>query len=173
MRLSFKTLLAAALFLGGAAAIQPNPASAQPRWDRPSINRSAIRPPAYRVRSPVYRGRAYYGPRFYRGARYYGPRYYRGYRGYYRPAYYGRRYYGGYPYRYYRRGNRGGAVVAGLIGGLALGTIASAAANPYYYSPAYYPYYRPAYFGPRCVLERRRVVNRYGRLVWRRIEVCY
>ncbi|WP_193557362.1 hypothetical protein [Microvirga pakistanensis] len=169
MRASFKILMAAALFLGGAPALEPSPASAQPRFERGMGSRAAIR-------APVYRQRAVAGPRYYRGARYYG----RGYGGYrptyygrryggYRPAYYGRRYYyGGYPY-YYRRsyGYGGGAVVAGLLGGLALGTIAS----PYYgYG---YPYYRPAYYGPRCVLERRRVVNRYGRLVWRRVEVCY
>jgi len=157
MRVSFKILTAAALLLSSAAAIQPGPASAQPRWHRATIDRPA-------VHSRVYRGGAYYGPRPYRGARFYGPRY-RGYR----PAYFGRRhYYGRYPY-YYRRSYGGGAVVAGLIGGLALGTLA----NPYYFGPAYSPYYRPAYFGPRCVLERRRVVNRYGRRVWRRIEVCY
>jgi len=164
MRVSFKILMAAALFVGGAAAIQPSPASAQPRWHGATIDRPAFP-------SPVYRGRAYYGPRYYRSARYYGPGYYR--YGGYRPAYYGRRYYG-YPYRhYYRRGHDGGAVVAGLIGGLALGTIAGAVTSPFYYGPASYPYYRPVYYGPRCVLEHRRVVNRYGRLVWRRIEVCY
>ncbi|MXQ11921.1 hypothetical protein [Microvirga makkahensis] len=171
MRASFKVLMAATLFLGGAAALEPSPASAQPRWERPIAPRSAIRVPAYR-------DRAFAGPRIYRGARYYGPgpRVYRGarYYGYrdrgYRRAYYGRRYYGGYPYRYYRRGY-GGAVVAGLLGGLALGAIA----NPYYYGygPAYYPSYQPAYFGSYCVIERRRVVNRYGRLVLRRVEVCY
>jgi len=74
-------------------------------------------------------------------------------------------------YRRHRGGwDRGGAVAAGLIGGLALGAIASAAANPYY-GPAYY---RPAYYAPpRCVFERRRVVNPYGRVVVRRIRTCY
>jgi len=167
MRLPFKVLMAAALFLGGAAAFEPSPASAQPRWERAVTPRHALR-------APVYRERAIAGPRrFSQGARYYGPqsRYYGPRYGGYRPAYYGRRYYRGYPYRYYRRGYDGGAVVAGLLGGLALGAIAS----PYYYGygPAYYPSYQPAYFGSYCVLERRRVVNRYGRLVWRRVQVCY
>jgi hypothetical protein len=152
MGVSFKTLIAAGLTFLGAMAVQPAPVEAQPRW------------------GPYYRGGYGYAPRSY-----YGPRYYRGYRSaYYGPRrYYGygpRRYYGyDYPYRYYRRSN-GGAVVAGLIGGLALGAIASAAANPYY-GPAYY---RPAYYAPpRCVFERRRVVNPYGRVVVRRIRICY
>ncbi|WP_243369279.1 hypothetical protein [Microvirga solisilvae] len=98
----------------------------------------------------------YYGNRYYRN-RYYGGRYYG--RGYYRPSYYG---YRGYGYPYYGGGYYGGgAAVAGLIGGLALGTIASAAANPHYG------------YGPRCALESRRVINRYGRPVWRRVQVCY
>ena len=100
-----------------------------------------------------------YGQSYYGGRRfgYYGPRRAYGYRS-------------GYPYRYYRRSN-GGAVAAGLIGGLALGAIASAAANPYSYGPGYY---RPAYYAPpRCVFERRRVVNPYGRVVIRRVRACY
>lgn len=122
---------------------------------------------------------------------YYGPRYGWG-GGYYRPAYYGGYYRGYYPYRPYRGGG-GGALAAGLIGGLALGAIASAAANPYYASPYYYPqpayYRRPYYAAPyyaapayrtvtyaparSCFFERRQVVNRYGRVVLRRVQVCY
>jgi len=98
-----------------------------------------------------------------------GP-YYRGGYGYAPRAYYGPRVYRGYRYGYYRRPYYGGAVAAGIVGGLALGAIAVAAANPYhgpgYYAPAYYP-------PPRCVFERRRVVNPYGRVVVRRIRVCY
>jgi hypothetical protein len=112
-----------------------------------------------------------------RGA--YGPR--RGWGGGYGPVYRGPRYGGyyrhGYPSRYgypygYRRGSYGGgAVAAGLIGGLALGAIASAAANPYPYPG----YYRPAYYAPAstCFTERRRIVNRYGRVVVRRVQTCY
>ncbi|HZH11516.1 MAG TPA: hypothetical protein VEZ24_14230 [Microvirga sp.] len=162
MRMSFKTLMAAALLVGGAAAVQPSPASAQ------TGERDYYAPYArQRAVQPYYRNRAYgyrsYN-RYYAGDRYYGRRYYR-------PAYYGGYRYGYNPYRhYYRRGYDGGAVVAGLIGGLTLGTIAGAVTSPYYYGPGYY---RPAYYAPRCVLERRRVINRYGRPVWRRVEVCY
>lgn len=164
MGISLKTLFAAALLLGGAVALQPSSASAQTGerdYYFPSRDRAAS----------IDRNRAYRPyARSYRGARYYRPRYYAG-RRYYRPAYYGYRRYGYNPYPYYyRRGYDGGAVVAGLIGGLTLGTIAGAVTNPYYYGPGYY---RPAYFAPRCVIERRRVVNRYGRRVWQRIQVCY
>jgi hypothetical protein len=165
MRVSFKTLMAAALLFGGAAAIQPSPAVAQ-------TDRDYYAPYARQRAAQEFRSRAY-GPRF-DGRRSYRPRYYdRGYYGRraYRPAYYGRRYYSGYPYRYYyRRGYDGGAAVAGLIGGLALGTIAGAVTSPFYYGTSYY---RPAYYAPRCVLERRRVVRRDGRRVWRRVQVCY
>jgi hypothetical protein len=144
MRTSLKTLLAAALVFGGVTAFETTDASAQPRW---------------RARAPA--GDTY-APRF--GGRAYGPP----------GAYYGRRYYGGYPAYGYRRGYgyyNGGAVAAGLVGGLALGAIAGAASNPYYYGPGYY---RPAYYAPgRCVVERRRVVNRYGRVVFQRIRTCY
>lgn len=162
MRASLKILVSAAFLFGSAAFLQPSDASAQPHprfrpaYGAPYAARPAIRP---------WRGG-------YRPA-YYGRRYYGGYRGY-RPAYYGYRRYG-YPYGYYRRGYYGGgAVAAGLIGGLALGTIASAAANPYYYGYPY-GYYRPAYYpsGGNCYLERRRIVNRYGRVVIRRVETCY
>ncbi len=162
MRASLKTLISAALVFGGAAIFQPSDASAQPypRF-RPAVGAHFGPRPAFR---PVgYRRAAFYGHR--RG--FYGPRY--GYR-----PYYGYRRYG-YPYGYYRRGYGygGGAIAAGLIGGLALGSIASAAANPYYYG---WPgYYRPAYYsyGGNCVVERRRIVNRYGRVAIQRIETCY
>ena len=60
--------------------------------------------------------------------------------------------------------------MAGLIGGLALGAITSAAANPYYYGG-----YSPAYYSPArtCYVERRRIVNRYGRVGIRRVQTCY
>lgn len=58
--------------------------------------------------------------------------------------------------------DRGGAIAAGAIGGLAVGTlIGAAAANSYYYAPrayAYAPaYYEPVYAPPRRVV---RVVRR-------------
>ncbi len=154
MRTSFK-ILTAGLALAGTLAVQPAPALARP----------------YPYLGPHYGGGFGYRPAGFAPRPYYAPRYYGGFR----PAYYGPRRYYGYPYGYYRhRSYNGGALAAGLIGGLALGTIASAAANPYPYGygPAYY---RPAYYGPvrRCVTERRRFVNPYGRVVFQRIETCY
>ncbi|WP_246776693.1 hypothetical protein [Microvirga sp. VF16] len=146
MGVSFKTLMGAGFILVGAVAFQTAPAEAQRGWGRYEGDYYA--PHGLRQR--------YYAPRYYGGARY----------GYYgRRGYYGGRYGYGYPYGYYRRPNYGGAVAAGVIGGLALGAIASAAANPYY-GPAYYA-------PPRCAFERRRVVNPYGRVVVRRIRTCY
>ena len=143
MRVSFTTLMAAGLALAGSMIVQPAPAEAQPN-SRPHFRAGwGYRPYAFAPRPS-------YGPRFYGG---------------YRSVYYGPRRYYGYPYRSYRRSN-GGAVVAGLIGGLALGPIASAAANPYYYAPAYYA-------PPRCFFERRRIVTPYGRVVVRRVQTCY
>ena len=146
--------------------LQPETATAQQGYH---LYRNGVRvaEPAYAQYRQGFRV-GYGGNYGYRSA-YYGPRYGYGYG--YRPAYYGSRYYGGYyPYRSYRRGYNGGAVVAGLIGGLALGAITSAAANPYYYGG-----YSPAYYSPArtCYVERRRIVNRYGRVGIRRVQTCY
>jgi hypothetical protein len=68
---------------------------------------------------------------------------------------------------------RGGAVAAGIIGGIAAGALVGAAVanGPYYYGPG--PYYGPApvYYGPRCWFERQRFWDGYG---WRiqRVRVC-
>jgi len=142
MRLSFKTVMAIGAVLAGAMTVQPAPAEAQ--WRGRYVHEGdTYAPHAYR--------RGAYGP----GYGYYGRR-----GGYYGAGSYGPRYRHGYPYGYYRRPYyNGGAVAAGVIGGLALGAIASAAANPYY--------------GHRCVYEPRRVVNAYGRVVVRRIRTCY
>ncbi len=86
--------------------------------------------------------------------------------GYY-PGFYGHRHYRPYGGYY---GGGGGAVAAGLIGGLALGALA---ARPYYgpgyYAPAYYA--RPVY-GGGCYVRRSRFVNRFGEVVIRRDRVC-
>jgi len=74
--------------------------------------------------------------------------------------------YGPGPY-YYRRRNYGGAVAAGVIGGLALGALAASAATaPVYAAPAYG-------YGPVCRVVRRQVYDAYGRLVIRDVRTCY
>ena len=103
----------------------------------------------------------------------------RGGAGYYgRPAYRS----GNYSYRttYYRgrRSNVGGAVAAGVIGGLALGAIAAGAARPAYAAPvapgyAYPAYGRPAYYGGDCYEVRRRYVDDWGRRFYRHETVCH
>ncbi len=73
---------------------------------------------------------------------------------------------------------RHGRIAAGIIGGLAVGTILGAAANGGYYGPGYYygpgPVYyapRPYYYGPQCYFTHERVWDGYG---WRRhrVRVC-
>lgn len=85
-----------------------------------------------------------------------------------------------------RRGHRGGAIVAGVIGGLAAGAIIAGAGGyyggygPYYGGYGYGPgygyggYYAPAYYdyGPGCVIRRQRVWDGYGWRI-RRVRVCY
>jgi hypothetical protein len=107
----------------------------------------------YRPFRPAY-ARPYYRP-VYAGS--YGYPYYGGYRSYG----YGYPYYGG---GYYRSYDNSGAVVAGLIGGLALGAIAANAAAR--------PAYRTARFD-NCFFERRRVVTRSGNAIVRRVRTCY
>jgi hypothetical protein len=67
----------------------------------------------------------------------------------------------------------GGAIAAGIIGGLAVGAIIGSAAahGPYYYGrPAYYGP-GPAYYGSGCYWTRQRVWDGYD---WhmRRVRVC-
>ncbi len=69
-----------------------------------------------------------------------------------------------------RSRNRGAAIAAGVIGGLALGALA---ARPAYSSPAYPTYYgAPVYDAPSCYTVRRRFVDDWGRVIIRREEVC-
>jgi len=68
---------------------------------------------------------------------------------------------------------RGGALAAGIIGGLAVGAIVGSAAahGPYYYGgPAYYGP-APVYYGPRCYWTHQRVWTGYG-WNWGRVRVC-
>lgn len=198
MNRKFKTLAATAFLSAGAIVVQSLPAEAQSRGAAYRVvpvgtNRVigyiprapvAYRPAlaARRAASPYFGLRGGYRPAVYSPYRY----------GYYPTRY---RSYPRYGYGYYRRGySTGGALAAGLIGGLALGALTS----PYVYSPAYYPgydgygasyypsssygypssypYYGASYYGApavTCFFERRRVVDRFGRLVWRRAQVCY
>jgi hypothetical protein len=71
----------------------------------------------------------------------------------------------GYAYRHHRRGNRGAAVAAGVVGGLALGALAAGAARPAYAAPAYG-------YGGDCYVVRRRFVDDWGRTFVRRETVC-
>ncbi|PIK73940.1 hypothetical protein CS379_05405 [Methylobacterium frigidaeris] len=77
----------------------------------------------------------------------------------------------------------GGAIAAGIIGGLALGGLAAAAAAqpryayPAYGSPAYgYPAYgyRRVYYAPArdCWIQRRRARDDFGNVYYRRVRVC-
>ncbi len=68
----------------------------------------------------------------------------------------------------------GGAVAAGVIGGLAAGALIAGATRPsygygYYGGPAYYP--APVY-GPACHWRRERIWDGYGWRI-RRVRVCY
>jgi hypothetical protein len=122
---------------------------------------------------PVYRGGAF------RGGYVGGPRVV------VNRGYYGSRHGYGYGYRPYR--NNGGAVAAGLIGGLALGAIAANSYNyggygyggyapvgyGYGYAPATYGYgYAPVTYGGDCFIERRTRINRFGERVIRDVQVC-
>jgi hypothetical protein len=107
-----------------------------------------------------------------------GPGFRGGYRGGYRPAY-------RYGYRGYRP-NRGAAVAAGIIGGLAAGALIAGAARPafaapaYGYVPSYHQptYYRPAYepyapaYQPACYYKKVRQVVDYDTVIIRRVRIC-
>ena len=72
----------------------------------------------------------------------------------------------------------GGAIAAGVIGGVALGALAAGAVHaappppPAYYAPAYQPgSYAPPPPPPRCWREPRQVWDGYGYVV-RPVRVC-
>ena len=66
----------------------------------------------------------------------------------------------------------GGAIAAGVIGGLAVGAIiGSAAVHGPYYGPGYYYGPAPAYYGGGCYWTRQRVWNGWG-WQFRRVRVC-
>jgi hypothetical protein len=77
---------------------------------------------------------------------------------------------------------RGGAVAAGVIGGLAVGAIIGSQANSGYYGgPGYYGpgYYGPGYYGRpyqpvygACHIERQQFEDGYGRIRTQRVRVC-
>jgi hypothetical protein len=68
--------------------------------------------------------------------------------------------------------NEGGAIAAGVIGGLAVGAIIGSQTNRGYYGgPGYAESgYQPVY--TNCRFEREQVVDQYGRYRTRRIRVC-
>jgi hypothetical protein len=70
-------------------------------------------------------------------------------------------------------GNNGGAVAAGVIGGLAVGAIiGSQAGRNYYGGPAYYESAPRVYEEEDCRIIRRHYVDRYGYEHVRRVRVC-
>jgi len=69
-------------------------------------------------------------------------------------------------------GGNGGAVAAGVVGGLAVGAIIGSQTNRGYYGgPGYYESgYQPAYRS--CRTERQPVEDGYGNVRFRRVRVC-
>lgn len=70
-----------------------------------------------------------------------------------------------------------GAVAAGVLGGLAVGAIIGSQVQPqrgYYSGPGYYeePVYERREIYRECHMERQQVVDSYGYVRWRRIQVC-
>ena len=69
-----------------------------------------------------------------------------------------------------------GAVAAGVLGGLAVGAIIGSQApqRNYYTGPGYYeePVYERREIYRECHMERQQVVDSYGYVHTRRIQVC-
>jgi hypothetical protein len=70
-------------------------------------------------------------------------------------------------------GGNGGAIAAGVVGGLAVGAIIGSQANRNYYNGSVYydSGYQPVY--SNCHTERQQVVDQYGNYRMRRIRFCY
>lgn len=65
----------------------------------------------------------------------------------------------------------GGAIAAGVVGGLAVGAIVGSQANRNYYGgPSYVD--QPAYAAGYCHIERREISDGYGNIRIRRVRVC-
>lgn len=61
--------------------------------------------------------------------------------------------------KWHHHGYYGGAVAAGVVGGLVLGGLAASAATPRYYEP-------------ECWIEREQRYTRSGRVYFRDVQVC-
>ncbi len=69
-------------------------------------------------------------------------------------------------------GNNGGAIAAGVVGGLAVGAIVGSQVNRGYYGgPGYYESgYQPVYSA--CHTERQQFQDAYGNIRVQRVRVC-
>ncbi|MCE4223523.1 hypothetical protein HCU64_07155 [Methylobacterium sp. C25] len=70
----------------------------------------------------------------------------------------------------------GGAAALGVLGGLAVGGAIASSNNDYYPGRPVYRAPRPVYVeedvGPVCHFERRRYIDAYGDVLFRRVRVC-
>ncbi|GEP08590.1 hypothetical protein [Methylobacterium gnaphalii] len=70
----------------------------------------------------------------------------------------------------------GGAAALGVLGGLAVGGAIAASNDAYYPGRPVYRAPRPVYVeedvGPVCHFERRRIIDPYGDVYFRRVRVC-
>ncbi|WP_336486615.1 hypothetical protein [Methylobacterium nigriterrae] len=69
----------------------------------------------------------------------------------------------------------GGAAALGVIGGLAVGGAIASSQNGYYPGRPVYRAPAPVYVedeGPVCHFERRRYIDPYGDVFFRRVRVC-
>ena len=70
----------------------------------------------------------------------------------------------------------GGAAALGVLGGLAVGGAIASSQNGYYPGQPVYRAPRPVYveedYGPVCHFERRRTIDAYGDVFFRRVRVC-